>query len=432
MGSSVTKGFCFLKNGTELDTEVALQVAHLRNVEQVNLLVMASEMGLANNIRIAEKIDGIDVVLSSDMHEKTGNAVVVTNKTSGRKTILLESGQDGTMMGKLTLEVKNNAVTKWELKAIRVDDSIPENKKVAAKIAQIRAGFTGASYADKVNPFNGATLKRPIDQIVGSTAVALHRSNFSNENMPAVLEGSSHGFMTDAFKAMTGAEIGALRGFRYGTHVPVGPIHYEDLFHFMPIGAQIASAKLPGQAIKNQIENAADGALNPDVSKWTGGWLFNFSGVTMDLDPYQSLTGAGVTAHPLAVGRAFNIKVNGADLALKNADATATTPATNKTYSYASYWYAADPCRINTIVVPGCTVDSTTGAPSNVTILKDSDGKSLDGTEVLVKYLQRPNGPANPLLNRITLKDKTTGLAISLPAAKFGNPEMQPLRGGQQ
>jgi len=48
-----------------------------------------------------------------------------------------------------------------------------------------------------------------------------------------------------------------------------------------------------------------------------------------------------------------------------------------------------------------------------------------------VKYLQRPYGPANPVLNRITLKDKTTGLAVSLPAAKFGNPEMQPLRGGK-
>ncbi len=424
VGSSVTRGFCFLRNGTELDTEVALQVAHLRNVEHVNLLVMASEMGLANNIRIAENIDGIDVVLSSDMHEKTGNAVVVTNKTSGRKTILLEEGQDGTMMGKLTLIVKNNAVAEWELQSIRVDDSIPENKKVAAKIAQIRAGFTGKNYADKVNPFNGAKLKRPIDAIVGSTAVALHRSNFSNENMPALLEGSSHGFMTDAFKAMTGADIGAIRGFRYGTHVPAGPIRYEDLFHFMPIGAQIARANLPGQAIKNQIENAADGALNPDVAKWTGGWLFNFSGVTMDLDPYQLLTTAA--PYPLAVGRAFNIKVNGTDLALRNADNTA-----NKTYSYASYWYAADPCLLNTILVPGCTVDSTTGAPSNVTILKDSDGASLDGTEVLVKYLQRPHGPANPVLNRITLKDKTSGLAVSLPAAKFGNPEMQPLRGGQ-
>lgn len=434
VGSSVTKGLCFLKNGDDVyttdpttgvttqtvggvDSEVAQQVAYLRNVERVDVLVMASEMGLANNIRLAEKIDGIDVVLSSDMHEESRQPVVVVHPNSGRKTLVVEEGQDGTMMGRIKLEVENGRITEWEWKPITVNASIPENPRVAAKIAQIRAGFIGPNYANNINPFNGSHLKRPIDQVVGSTAVPLHRSNFSHENMPGVIEGSSHDFLTDAFKAMTGAQIGAIRGFRYGTHVPVGNIKYEDLFHFMPIGAQIAMANLKGQAIKNQIENAADGSLNPDVTKWTGGWLFNFSGLTMDLDPYVRLTTAA--PYPLNVGRAFNIKVNGADLVL----------GTN--YKYASYWYKADPCKINTIDIPGCVVDPVSGKPSNITILKDADGSPLDGTEVVVQYLQSLSGPANPVLNRISLKDKTTGLPTRLPTAKFGFPEVQPLRGAQ-
>lgn len=434
VGSSVTAGLCFLRNGDDqfdamgnqtaggVDSEVAYQVNKLRTEEGVQLVVLASEMGLANNIRIAEKIDGIDVILSSDMHEESGRAVVAVNKTTGRKTIVVEEGQDGTMMGKLEIEMKNGKVKEWEWKAIRVDDSISENANVAARIAQIRADFTGSNYADKVNPFNGSRLKRPIDEVVGTAAIPLHRSNFTHENMPGVIEGSSHDFLTDAFKAMTGAEIGAIRGFRYGTHVPVGPIRYEDLFHFMPIGAQIAVGRLPGQAIKNQIENAANGSLNPDVSAWTGGWLFNFSGVTMDVDPYVTLTHAA--PFTLAEGRAFNIRVNGAPLALKQADGV-----TNKTYTYASYWYPRDPCKINTIDVPNCV--NNAGVPSNITVLKDADGVTpLDGTEVVVNYLQA-TGPANPVLNRITLRDKATGLPTSLPAAKFGFPEVQPLRGAQ-
>jgi len=442
VGSSVTKGLCFLKNGDDVfvtdsvtgvttqtvggvDSEVAAQVAHLRDVEGVQLVVMASEMGLANNIRIAEKIPGIDVILSSDMHEEASRAVVAVNAVTGGETIVVEEGQDGTMMGKLEIELKNGKVKEWEWKAIRVDDTIPENANVAAKIAEIRAGFTGSNYADNVNPFNGTHLKRPIDSVVGYTAVPLHRSNFSHEEMPGVIEGSSHDFLTDAFKAMTGADIGAIRGFRYGTHVDVGAITYEDLFHFMPIGAQIGSGKLPGQAIKNQIENAADGSLNPDVTKWTGGWLFNFSGLKMDFDPYAAPT--GVAPFALANGRAFNIMVNGAPLALKKADGV-----TNQTYIYASYWYSADPCKLNTIDVPGCTFDAVTRVPSNITVLKEADGSPLDGTEVVVKYLESLAGAAaNPTLNRITLKDKTTGLPTMLPAARFGFPEVQPLRGAQ-
>ena len=70
------------------------------------------------------------------------------------------------------------------------------------------------------------------------------------------------------------------------TVVPPGPIRLEDLYHFMPIGPMIAKGTIKGRQLKNQIEAAADGSLNPDVSKWTGGWLFNFSGAMMDLDPF--------------------------------------------------------------------------------------------------------------------------------------------------
>src|SRR5215470_12269207 len=71
VGRAVTKGFYFLPNGKVLHEEVAKQVAQLRSVEKVDLLVVASEMGLVNNILIAEKVPGIDVVLSSDMHESS-------------------------------------------------------------------------------------------------------------------------------------------------------------------------------------------------------------------------------------------------------------------------------------------------------------------------------------------------------------------------
>jgi len=251
-----------------------------------------------------------------------------------------------------------------------------------------------------VNPFNGSKLLRPIDSVVGYTAKPLHRSNFAHEDMAGVIEGSSHDMMTDAFKAMTGAQVGAIRGFRYGTHVPIGPIKVEDLYHFIPIGTQIAVGTIKGQAIKNQIENAADGSLNPNVAAWTGGWLFNFSGVTMDFNPYGALG-----------SRASNIKVNGAPL-----NVTAN-------YTYASYWYRNDPCLINVVAIPGCTASG--GVPSNITVLKDANGDPLDGTEVVARYIESQVGQTvDPALNRIHLLQP-------LPPYRHGFPEVQPLHGAQ-
>ena len=67
---------------------------------------------------------------------------------------------------------------------------------------------------------NTTTLLRPIDSVVGYTTIPLHRSNFSHEDMPAAVEGSSHDFLTDAFRWAAGSDFAALRGFRYGTHIP--------------------------------------------------------------------------------------------------------------------------------------------------------------------------------------------------------------------
>ncbi len=390
VGSSVTKGFRF----TNGDAEVAQLLPVLRNVEKVDLVVMISELGLANNIRLSEANPGIDVILSSDMHEETKEAIVTSTGT-----IVVEEGQDGTMMGKLKLMVKNGKVVKWTWKAYNVTDDVEEDEAVAADIANVRKTFvSGPDFVQHVNPFNGSRLKRPIDTVVGYTMKALHRSNFSQEDMPGVIEGSSHDFLTDAFRVVAGAQIGAIRGFRYGTHVAPGAIKMEDLYHYVAIGPQIAKGVVRGQAVKNQIENAASGSLDPNVAAWTGGWLFNFSGVTMDVDVYKP-NGQ----------RASNIQVNGVPINLTG------------NYTYASYWYASDPCLINVIPIPGCTAPG--GVPSNITILKDDDGSPMDGTEVVVKYLQLlPNQTADTQLNRIRV-------LAPLPAPKFGNPEVQPLRG---
>lgn len=392
-GFKVTNGEGKIKvagSGTDMANEVATLVPHLRDVEQVDLVVVLSELGLAANNRLAELYPGIDVILSSDMHEETKNALIATNKVTGGKTIIVEEGQDGTMMGELKLEVKNKQIVEWKWKSHHINSKMKEDKGMAKIIADVRKSFvSGPDFVQHVNPFNGSRLLRPIDSVVGYTLKPLHRSNFSHEDMPGIVEGSSHDFLADAFRAMTGADIGAIRGFRYGTHVAPGPITMEDLYHFVPIGPQIAKGTITGGQLKNQIEAAADGSMNPDVSKWTGGWLFNFSGVTMNLDPYK---GAGL--------RASNIKVNGNALVPTN------------TYTYASYWYARDPAMIN--VVPA----------TNISVLKDVDGVTpLDGTEVVVRYLDSlPGKTVDTQLNRITLLQP-------LPPAPYGLDIVQPLRG---
>lgn len=386
VGTTVTRGFRF----TSGDAEVPVYLRLLREHLKVDLVIMLSEQELANNIRLAETYPGIDVILSSDMHEVT-RAPIVTRTG----TIIVEEGQDGTVLGELTLRVRERKMEKWNWQSHRIDDRIAANSVTAARISAIRKPFVaGPHFKQHANPFNGTRLARPIDTVVGHTKVPLHRANFSHETMPAVIEGSSHGFLTDAFRDQAKADVGAIRGFRYGTHVAPGPIRMEDLYHFIAIGPMIARGTIRGQQIKNQIENAAHGSFSPNVSEWSGGWLFNFSGVKMEFDAYaprgQRATGIRVQRWGRATWEPLDLSAN---------------------YTYASYYYSGDPKLIN--VVPS----------GDISVLKDEQGSPLDGVEVVVRYLASlPDRTVNPEPNRIRL-------IKPLPKALFGNPEIQPLRG---
>lgn len=417
VGSAVTAGLCFLSSApgtsgtpdvSQVEAELRAQVAKLRDVEKVDLIVMLSELGLANNSLLAQRNDGIDVILSSDMHEETKDAVVV-DTPSGGKTIVVEEGQDGTNLGELRLTMKDGKLREWKWKSHVIDATIKPNRKIAKLVAQVRAPFvSGPSFTNHVNPFHGGTLKTPIDTVVGNTEVGLHRSNFSHEDMPGAIEGTSHDFLTDAFRVVAGTDIGAIRGFRYGTHVAPGPVKLEDLYHYMPIGPRIARGTIGGQAVKNQIENPADGSLNPDPRNWTGGWLFGFSNVSFDFDPYQA-----------SPNRGSNIMVGGVPL------------DTTKKYTYASYWYNTDPTLINRVAATNIEVavrDPGTGKALFVPVAAVGGYEQMDGTEVVAQYLQDNLGGT---LQTIDLPIHRVNLLKDLPPPVFGNPEVQPLRGAQ-
>ena len=107
VGRGVTKGVRFTKGDAELKEFVTL----LREKEKVALIIMMSELGLSNNIRLAEQTPGVDVILSSDMHEITREPVVTSTKT-----LIAEVGQDGQVIGGIEFDCR-----KWTSCELEMD-----------------------------------------------------------------------------------------------------------------------------------------------------------------------------------------------------------------------------------------------------------------------------------------------------------------------
>lgn len=377
----ITEGLKF----TDGLAEYAKYVEEVR-AQGVDLLVVISELGLHGNLTLANQIPGVDVILSSDKHEVTPKPIF-----SRHGTLIVEQGMDGQVIGELNVRIAKGRVVNMKYISHRITEAISPDPRITALIEKVRKPFVadGDFQPGQItNPFSGAPLRYAIDTVVGQTQLPLYRSNFSDEDMSAVLEGSSHDFLTDAFREMTGAQLGVITGFRYGTVVAPGAITLEDLYHFMPVGAQIAKGELTGAQIKNMLEGRPQAAQGRE-GEWINGWTAGMSGLTADFDPLAPLG-----------DRFSNIRINGEPL----------DPAAS--YTVAGFYYDLIPDLINR------------AAAKNITVLKDQDGSLLDGTDVVKMYLEllpeKTVSAENLQLDRIRLLNP-------LPAAEHGIREMQPL-----
>lgn len=388
---------------TDGKAELPCYIDDLKNQKKVDLLVMISELEMSRDIQLAETYPGVDVILNSDMHERTVKPIVVrhANAANGAPvadTLIVEEGQDGTMVGEMKLKIKDGKVTSWAWKPHVITSDIKENIVIKAKVDAVRKPFLKGTFVagQKVTVGgNTTTLMRPVDEVIAYSRVALHRSNFVNEDMPGVVEGSSHDLIADAMRWAAGSDAAALRGFRYGTHIPAGaPITMQDVFHYIPIAAKLGrSPKACGYDLKFQAEQSTAGTFSADPTKWTGGWMFGYSNVSYDLD---ACAGYGIDGPGGPTERATNLRVGGnlVNIADKYDAVSKACVSGSPGYSVAGYWFAEDPTTIN-----NCNpcrgrliqVVDTNGQVLNVDPLALPDSNQLlDITEAVVRYLRAP------------------------------------------
>jgi 2',3'-cyclic-nucleotide 2'-phosphodiesterase (5'-nucleotidase family) len=314
VGSWVTTGLEF----TDCAREVPRFAEAARN-DGAEIVVLISEIEIGRNIdilkqNITKPEQHVDLVLNSDMHEEVLKPIEVASPVDpNKKTWIIESGQDGTLVGEVALSVHAGQVVDMKHTPHRIDDRIAEDTAVASKVAQVRhpfnEGFNASVPCDANSPywntFTQATcLNGPLSEVVGSTEVALHRSNFSHEDMAATIEGSSHDFVTDAIRWWAKSDLATVRGFRYGTHVAPGPITRNDLFHFVPIGPRVGKASriVPNQ-IRNQIDNSSLAVLSSEPnSPIIPLPRYNNAYGTNGQDPGAGLTKYGLGGSPMGFG----------------------------------------------------------------------------------------------------------------------------------
>ena len=316
------------------------------------LIVVQSELGLAQNLKIAQSFADIDVMYSAHTHEITLGALLatkdeVTRTTPGkplsngerkqlinkRAAIVVETNRD-MYVGRLDLEVSGGQVIDFTWDAIPVDGSVPENTAMAELVAAIeepfvagedgevqRHTFMPGGFCTPPSPQNcgdttarGLQLVDDLDTAVGVTDTLLLRHH--------VLEDVLNNFIADAIRyvanSVSPVDMSMANGFRFGNAVlpasndcdSCGIITLRDLYTWFPIAPAVNVAEFSGQSVQRSLDTILGAVFDRNPFLQRGGWYLGLANMKQKIDldnrPFSSSSGRIVETTFIDSGEALD------------------------------------------------------------------------------------------------------------------------------
>ncbi len=239
------------------DEQLQKHVDALRGEQRVDAVVLLSHNGVAVDLKLAERVRGIDVILGGHTHDGIPRPIKVGS------TLVINSGAHGKFLSRLDLDIRDRRVRGYRYKLIPVlSQYIPADAEMEALIKRVRAPYEA----------------RLGEKLAVSDTLLYRRGNFN---------GTFDEIVLDALLKHYDAEVAFSPGFRWGvTVLPGDPITLEHVYSQTALTyPNTWSRELTGAEIKTIMEDVADNLFNPDPYYRQGGDMVRVGGVTYAIDP---------------------------------------------------------------------------------------------------------------------------------------------------
>ena len=232
-------------------------IADIRAEEDPDLVVVVSHGGFGMDQKFARRVDGIDVLLSGHTHDEIHDPVVWND------TIVYQGGAHGKFVTRLDVQVEDKRVVGYSYDLVMVRPSEVEPNPEVQRLVDEAYGPHEAR----------------LSEVVGANHALIFRRDFWQSPMGALL--------TDALRAITGAEISFFPAWRYGATLMPGTITVEDVYNLVPTDGRISTYSMSGKSIRRLMENILGGVVDTDPYARVGGDMIQFSGMELTFDLYN-------------------------------------------------------------------------------------------------------------------------------------------------
>jgi len=242
------------------EKELAEEIDALRG-QGADLIVLLSHNGFDVDRKMAERVRGIDVILTAHTHDAVPEVTVIGN------TLLVATGSNGKFVSRLDLDVQSKRISAFRYRLIPIfADAIAPDAEMKAHIASVRAPY-----------------ETELARVLGHTEGLLYRrGNFA---------GTLDTLICDAIIEQRDVEISLSPGVRWGPSLlPGTPITFEDITNATAMSYPACyRTSMTGARLKEVLEDVADNIFNPDPYLQQGGDMVRCGGLSFTIDIGQPM-----------------------------------------------------------------------------------------------------------------------------------------------
>jgi sulfur-oxidizing protein SoxB len=265
-------------------------VSTIREDEKPDAIVLLSHNGMDVDIKMAERVPGLNAVFGGHTHDGIPKPIEVKN-VEGNSCLVTNAGSNGKYIGVMDFDIQEGGIKGMHYKMLPViSGMLPADKEMEAYITQMRQTV----YDDKIIEsrsskffFNPSRVGKTFEEILGEKLAIADRLLYRRGNFM----GTWDQVLCNALRHEYGADVALSAGVRWGTTTLKGDwITMEDVMTqcAMTYGETYVS-EMKGSDLLNIVEGVADNLFDPDPYLQSGGDMVRIGGLDYTIDPAKPL-----------------------------------------------------------------------------------------------------------------------------------------------
>jgi S-sulfosulfanyl-L-cysteine sulfohydrolase len=265
-------------------------VGKIREEENPAAVVLLSHNGMDVDIKMAQRVPGLNAVFGGHTHDGVPKPTVVKN-VDGGECWVTNAGSNAKFVGIMDFDISDGKLNGMHYKMLPVfSEWLPADKEMEAYIAQMRQTRYDENIVESRRSdafFNKARVGKTYEEILSEKLAIADRTLYRRGNFM----GTWDQVLCNALRHEYDADIALSAGVRWGTTTLEGDwITMEDVMTQCSMTyAETYVMDMTGAELLNMLEGVADNLFDPDPYLQSGGDMVRVGGLDYTIDPSKSL-----------------------------------------------------------------------------------------------------------------------------------------------